>query len=671
MRKVPLEHWLRFFQRLWVLSYWRPEKVETCPRASSASAPITSRRDCIKPGRRQRWHAPHLSGRHHWCRSGMVVLVVLMVGSYGSRAGAQSAVVVPASTKPATRLVVPPGRLLMAGNARSGIWMVVPTWFGKAGHQSGFVILQHSLNRQKGGEDIWRQVNQQVLVGVPQAMAVLAGTVDGKEVSSAYVMFSGGLVWAYGKDMRQSEASLPRSSQPVAAVGSPAGLYALVWGRPQIAAPVQSAAANIKRLSLGNAKAAAQPAAGEVSPKPPATSAPQVPSKPVVIGQGPTTAPVILLRPTQWLLYEFNGIRWHYLSAPGLAIPAAKGRLQSAGITLVWLANRLWVFWKSSHRRQQIDAQYLPVGKQNLARWSPVLRWNTGRPLGTLLPLSVESRLLVLLALREPNGDMKIEGAQVQASAGNSLEPTHVFKPVLMTCGHHTFSPGLIGAAADGDSVAVVCGTASGGLRQVTLDRQGRVITPTFKLQPRPASPASPENIQSLMMVALMVLLALSLWQRQQVPPLGTLPKGMNIARLYVRIPAALVDLAIPILVVAVLFGAFTEPLFVAMLRRWTNVYSSPMLLAHESSIWWMLGLYVGHVGLGECIFGRSIGKVIFRLRVVNMAGGRPALAPVFIRNFMRLPELALPVLLIFMVVSTDRQRLGDLLARTLVVQVS
>lgn len=626
--------------------------------------------DSSNYGRRRCWYRPHLSGLHRWLCRGMVMLVVVIAGFYGARVDGQSAVVVPASTKPAMRLVAPPGRLLMAGNVRSGIWMVVPTWFGKSGHQPGFVILQHSLNRQKGGEDIWRQVNRQVLVGVPQAMAVLAGTVDGKEVSSAYVMFSGGLVWAYGQDLQENQASLPRSSRPVAAVGTAGGLYALVWGRPPMTASEQSAAAKFKRFP-GKVKAVARPVTGRILPKPSATSQPQVPVKPVVNGHGPTTVPAALPRPAQWLLYEFNGIRWHYVSAPGLAIPVAKGGLQSTGITLVWLANRLWAFWRSPQRQQQINAQYLSVGKQKPARWSQVLRWNTGSPLGTLLALSVDGRLLVLWALREPTGELKIQGAQVQASGEKSLEPKHVFKPVLMTCGHHALSPGLIGAAPDGDSVAVVCGTASGVLRQVTLDRRGRIITPTFKLQPRPASPASPENIQSLMMVALVVLLALSLWQRQQVPPPGTLPKGMQIARLYVRIPAALIDLAIPIVAVAALFGAFTEPLFVGMLRHWTNVYSSPMLLARETSLWWMLGLYVGHVGLGECIFGRSIGKAVFRLRVVNMAGGRPAVGPVVIRNFMRLPELALPVLLIFMVVSTDRQRLGDLLARTLVVQVS
>ncbi len=547
--------------------------------------------------------------------------------------------------------------------------MVVPTWYGKAGHRLGFVILQHSLNRQKGGEDLWRQVNRQVLVGVPRALAVLAGTVDGKEVSSAYVMFSGGLVWAYGEDLRQSEASLPRSSQPMAAVGSAGGLYALVWGRPKITAPGHPAAAKINRLSAANAKAGVKPGVAVVLPRPPATSVSPAFSRSVV--QGPATLPVSLPRPAQWLLYEFNGIDWHCLSASGLAMPVIKDKLHGTGLTLVWLANRLWAFWKSPRRPEQIDAQYLRIGKSNLAGWSHVLRWNTRTPLGTLLPLNVDGRLLVLWAVREPDGGMKIQGAQVHASGKTHLVPMHLFKPVLMTCGRHSFSPGLIGAAADGDSVAVVCGTASGMLRQVTLDRWGRVITPTFKLKPMPARPETPENIQSLLMVALMVLLALSLWQRQKVPPLGTLPKEMQTARLYLRIPAALVDLAIPTLVVAILFGALTEPLFTAMLRRWTNVYSSPMLLAHESSIWWMLGLYIGHVGLGECIFGRSIGKAVFRLRVVNMAGGRPALGPVLIRNFMRLPELALPVLLIFMVVSTDRQRLGDLLARTLVVRVS
>jgi len=38
------------------------------------------------------------------------------------------------------------------------------------------------------------------------------------------------------------------------------------------------------------------------------------------------------------------------------------------------------------------------------------------------------------------------------------------------------------------------------------------------------------------------------------------------------------------------------------------------------------------------------------------------------VRNLVRIPEILVYVLLVFILVSTERQRLGDLLARTLVV---
>lgn len=75
-----------------------------------------------------------------------------------------------------------------------------------------------------------------------------------------------------------------------------------------------------------------------------------------------------------------------------------------------------------------------------------------------------------------------------------------------------------------------------------------------------------------------------------------------------------------------------------------------------------------------EWVLGATIGKLLFGLRVVDFYGGRPRLAQAFWRNVGRIAD-SLPILyLVGFVVAirnSPRQRLGDKLARTLVVHRS
>ncbi len=83
----------------------------------------------------------------------------------------------------------------------------------------------------------------------------------------------------------------------------------------------------------------------------------------------------------------------------------------------------------------------------------------------------------------------------------------------------------------------------------------------------------------------------------------------------------------------------------------------------------WLLGLYELHVTLAELIFSRSIGKWILGLVVVDMTGQRPRFVALLTRNLFRIPEMIAIVVLVFMFVSPDRQRIGDILGHTVVVQ--
>ncbi|NJL31861.1 MAG: RDD family protein [Phycisphaerales bacterium] len=80
------------------------------------------------------------------------------------------------------------------------------------------------------------------------------------------------------------------------------------------------------------------------------------------------------------------------------------------------------------------------------------------------------------------------------------------------------------------------------------------------------------------------------------------------------------------------------------------------------------IGLYVLHTGLSELFTGRTLGKMICGLRVVNLQGQPPHLWQVLGRNALKVLDLVAWPLLILPIISPQRQRLGDMMAKTLVV---
>ncbi|HET9110863.1 MAG TPA: RDD family protein [Ktedonobacterales bacterium] len=86
---------------------------------------------------------------------------------------------------------------------------------------------------------------------------------------------------------------------------------------------------------------------------------------------------------------------------------------------------------------------------------------------------------------------------------------------------------------------------------------------------------------------------------------------------------------------------------------------------------WPVVMMLVYFVGL-EALFGATIGKWLLSLRVTDRDGRRPAFWPVVIRNLARLVD-ALPIFYlvggVIALSSPLRQRLGDRLARTVVIR--
>ena len=75
---------------------------------------------------------------------------------------------------------------------------------------------------------------------------------------------------------------------------------------------------------------------------------------------------------------------------------------------------------------------------------------------------------------------------------------------------------------------------------------------------------------------------------------------------------------------------------------------------------------------LGEAFLGRTVGKLVTGIRVVDaQTGGRPGVLSAFVRTLLRIIDGLFGYLLALIVVvnSNRRRRLGDMAAKTLVVR--
>ncbi len=81
-------------------------------------------------------------------------------------------------------------------------------------------------------------------------------------------------------------------------------------------------------------------------------------------------------------------------------------------------------------------------------------------------------------------------------------------------------------------------------------------------------------------------------------------------------------------------------------------------------------GLFIYYAVL-EALFGASVGKLVFRMRVTMLDGSRPSGGAVVVRNLVRIPEawLLYAPAGVSCLASGKKQRLGDHAARTMVVR--
>lgn len=223
-------------------------------------------------------------------------------------------------------------------------------------------------------------------------------------------------------------------------------------------------------------------------------------------------------------------------------------------------------------------------------------------------------------------------------------------------------------AAFAGDRPALVWRDER-GLKFAMADTAGRLNAPEFVriLETPPQASRVNEEIRNYInwAIILVVLIPLVLFRAKPASKPFSLPQQLRPGHLGKRLAAAMVDL-MPFLIVGVLI-AYPEALSNPDALRATPQPDEAFYGSLAG-----LAAYVVYCIIMEMRTGATLGKRLMHLRVVGDEGAPPGPREAAMRNLLKLLEfssvLLLPLFLLPPLVTRYRQRLGDMIARTAVV---
>ncbi len=199
------------------------------------------------------------------------------------------------------------------------------------------------------------------------------------------------------------------------------------------------------------------------------------------------------------------------------------------------------------------------------------------------------------------------------------------------------------------------------------LDVRGKtVLEPTeLVLKTRSAMDDLAQYIMLAFVVILVTVLMLAFWRRDSAWNRLDLPADVVVADLVRRAAAAAIDMAPGLLGTLAYFGLSIEELML----RWPGngvAHSAEQMLPGAV----VIVVFVTHTTITELFFARSLGKALTGLRTATLTGTRPRAWQLLTRGLLKTLDL-LPwawLLLMLPVIAPHRQRLGDLVGRTVVI---
>lgn len=381
-----------------------------------------------------------------------------------------------------------------------------------------------------------------------------------------------------------------------------------------------------RMLALAGGERTLYAIARHVSPTPP-----PAPSTAPAGDPGATTAPATQPTPPAWALFVLDHSRW------GSPIPLPPGVVLTTQtrFELAVVGDRVMLAWQDEDTVRVVA--YTGDGWNDVAQFQrpQVAAFDILDAANGMLWMAPATGPGVLFSLDDP------------ATPPIEMEhPADLSQPTPRAATTHATSIRLFFLKPDG--LAVQTYTADG-----KRDSDLGTVPPPIP----PADPRLSQWMQTLAMVAVLFVLFTTLRQRRQPQTTPEELKGIQLAPFGLRLAAGLIDLA-PIL----LFVAW-----VSMQRdqqEWVATTRGQLLLYAASAV------YLLHTAVTEAIFGRSIGKMFFGLKVVMIDGQPARIGPLVLRNVLRIIDLAFPFLpLLAVVFMPFRQRIGDIAAKTIVVE--
>lgn len=320
------------------------------------------------------------------------------------------------------------------------------------------------------------------------------------------------------------------------------------------------------------------------------------------------------------------------------------------------------------------DAADRPVIQPETPRW-------TATPLtlpagGGVVGLRVQKQLVLAQHTPRPTGF----AAELWAVRGDQLT---AIGTVTLDDAVGTPAHGLWTGLPFGDAIGVLAGardTADAvvqrmdekpmvgpapGPAMTAVDLHGQITLEPMRLDVKQKDPLA-ESADLLIMLGVVVtstVLLFSFWRRDPTANELRLPEGFAVADLMRRGLAGAIDLTPGLLVATSGFGLMWGEVYERWPGRGLGATWGEMLPGLAA-----IGITVGHTLVLEVLTGRSLGKWATGLRVMTLDGAAPKPWQAVTRCLLKTFDLIAYLLLVLPVISPNRQRLGDMVAQTVVV---
>ncbi len=377
-------------------------------------------------------------------------------------------------------------------------------------------------------------------------------------------------------------------------------------------------------------------------------------------GAGEGEPPSLPLR-----VVRYNGREWSPLADCDLA--AGSGLSGRTRARILVADDQLVLAWAEG---EKIFTAARPLGGGNWTRASPI----DAAGLAGFWLLAVNSSPTLVAAVKRDESAEQLVGWRLGATG--ALE----WKAIQwrMAEGGASSIGKVEDAAGFNQQLALIVRDSSNAL-VLTFAREGQPPTePAASVHSVFDVPARANELQDwarIITFSLLVLLLIGLFafRRESMTEAAALPADVALAYSSQRLLAGLLDLA-PFALSAAYFCNVDIVDGFKSLLNW-GLFNGPGVALPSQAVvmWWVLtvGGFTIYCLILEAALGRTIGKLIAGTRVCAKGGGRAGLAAVLVRSGFRLLEM-IPQFWIFaflVVLSRNRQRLGDIFANTYVVR--